>query len=388
MTIEEIQNDTALRKSLFPVTGRGIYLAHAGVCPLPAPVVDRIREYADQCLYADQEEVVNPDLLNEIRQWCAQLTDVDASEIALVGPTSTALSMIASGIDFSPGQNVLVYLDDYPSNVYPWMALREKGVEVRFIKTSQLGVITPEDVARSIDSQTRLVALASCHFIAGYRIDIDAIGSMLREKGILFSLDMIQTLGAFPTSLKYVDFAAADSHKWLLGPCAAGVLYVRNDLQESFTPPVQGWHNIRCPDFISQPELVYRRDARKYEAGSPNFLGLIALHQCFRMVHDLGIENIAADLSAKRSFLVRQLEDRDMSVLCGDVPAASAGGMTSFFHRDLDLPKIHRRLAEQNITVSLRRDRTMQQYIRLSPHYYNSMNDLEHFLQSMDRIIQ
>ena len=157
-------------------------------------------------------------------------------EVAFVGPTSLALSLLASGLRFKKGDNILVYFDDYPSNVYPWMALAERGVEVRYINTRGLGVIRPIDVSGQVDENTRLVALASCHFISGYRIDYNAIGKLLRERGILFCLDAIQTLGAFPTTVENVDMLAADAHKWLLGPCAAGLLYVKQSVQEQIKP--------------------------------------------------------------------------------------------------------------------------------------------------------
>src|SRR3989449_8355852 len=150
----------------------------------------------------------------------------------------SGLSFFASGLRFRKGDNVLIYFDDYPSNVYPWMALAQQGVEVRLMNTRGLGMIRPIDVIGQVDENTRLVALASCHFISGYRIDFEAIGKSLRERNILFCLDAIQTVGAFPTSVEHVDMLAADAHKWLLGPCGAGLMFVRRSLQEQLTPPI------------------------------------------------------------------------------------------------------------------------------------------------------
>lgn len=386
-TIEDIQKDDNLRQSLFPVTREGIYLGHAGVCPLPSRVVNSINAYSQRCTLQDQEDCFDPEWIWATRQMVADLCGVSRDEIALVGPTSSALSMIASGISFQPGDNVIIYFEDYPSNVYPWMALREKGVEIRFLKVDQLGVIEPHHVESLIDDRTRLVALASCHFLSGYRIDVNAIGKILRERNILFSLDMIQTMGAFETPLKWVDFAAADSHKWLLGPCAAGVMYVRKEIQSSFNPPVHGWHNIKCPDFVAQEELSFRNDARKYEAGSPNFLGLAGLHTCFEMIKELGLENISKALSDHRSYIVAELQKREISPLCSGSGASKSGGMTSFTKTDLDLPMIHKRLAQDKITVSLRRDRNQTQYLRLSPHYYNNRRDLDVFFSKLDEFL-
>ncbi len=369
---------------MFPVTKGGIYLGHAGVCPLPSRVVQTINAYSNQCTIFDQEDCFDPEMIWSTRQMVADLSGVNRDEIALVGPTSTALSMIASGVSFEPGDNVIIYFDDYPSNVYPWLALKDKGVEVRFLKVDELGVIQPHHVEQLIDKKTKLVALASCHFLSGYRIDINTIGKMLREKNILFSLDMIQTMGAFDTPLEWVDFAAADSHKWLLGPCAAGVMYVRKEIQDVFNPPVHGWHNIKCPDFVAQEEFAFRNDARKYEAGSPNFFGLAGLHTCFEIIKELGLENISNALLTHRRYITSELEKRGITPLGVGFDTSNAGGMVSFTRPDLDLAMIHKKLAKKKIIVSLRRDRKLTQYIRLSPHYYNNTDDLDVFFTKLD----
>lgn len=386
LTISEIQSNEVMRHEEFPASKSGVYLAHAGVCPLPKRVVESVKDYASACLNTDQEDCFEPAMMMESRSISAELSGVTSDEIALVGPTSNALSMIASGIEFQAGQNVVIYFDDYPSNVYPWMALAEKGVEVRHLKVSSLGVIKPEHVEAAIDDKTRLVAIASCHFLSGYRINVDAIGQMLREKDILFSLDMIQTFGAFDTPLQWVDFAAADSHKWMLGPCAAGIMYVRKEIQPDFNPPVHGWHNVKCPDFVAQPELTFRNDARKFEAGSPNFLGLAGLHASLKLIKDIGLSEIEKDLSDKRQMMESRLADRGLDVLNPNTPPKASGGMISFSGPDLDLPQIHRQLAKDNITVSLRRARSQKQFLRLSPHYYNNAQDLDRFFAALDAL--
>src|SRR5204863_9999377 len=109
-----------------------------------------------------------------------------------------------------------------------------------------------------VDANTKLDALTSSDYIIGYRIDIPAIGKFLRERNILFCLDAIQTLGAFPTTVEHVDFLAADAHKWLLGPCGAGLMYVRKPLQQLLNPPVYGWHNVRSPNYVAQEQIVFR----------------------------------------------------------------------------------------------------------------------------------
>src|SRR5580658_1027651 len=289
MTLAEILSNEDLRHREFPVSREKIFLAHAGVCPLPRRVADAMADCATKSTLGDQEEFMLSRLV-EARKLGAQLLHCQPEEVALVGPTSLALSFVASGLKFRRGDNILIYHDDYPSNVYPWMALAEKNVEVRLLNTRGLGVIRPRDVSGQIDENTRLVALASCHFISGFRLEFSEIGKLLRERGILFCLDAIQTLGAFPTTVNHVDFLAADAHKWLLGPCGAGIFYVRREMQEKLNPPIHGWHNIRSPNFVAQEKIEFRNDARKFEAGTQNLVGVTGLIASMEMALELGIE--------------------------------------------------------------------------------------------------
>src|SRR2546422_5697827 len=186
MTLSELLANEELRQREFPVARERIFLAHAGDCPLPRRVAEAISNYASQSTTGDQEKFVYPMVLNEGRRLASQLLNCQPEEVAFVGPTSLALSLIASGLKLRKGDNILIYFDDYPSNVYPWTALAEQGIEVRLLKTRGLGAIQPKEVLGQVDENTRLVALASCHFISGYRIDFDGIGRALRERNILF----------------------------------------------------------------------------------------------------------------------------------------------------------------------------------------------------------
>ena len=376
MTLSEILSNEELRRREFPVAREKIFLAHAGVCPLPRRVADAIVACAQQSTLGDQEAFML-ERLDEARRLGAQLLNCQQDEIALVGPTSLGLSFVAAGLDFRRGDNVLIYHDDYPSNVYPWMALAARGVEVRLLNTRGLGIIRPQDVEGQVDENTRLVALASCHFISGFRIEHAAIGRLLRARGILFCLDAIQTLGAFPTTVEHVDFLAANAHKWLLGPCGAGLLYVRRDLQKKLNPPVYGWHNVRNPDFVAQDQIVFRRGALKYEAGTQNLLGLIGLIAAMELALEMGVENIAAELLRKRAWLVPALQAKGFIVLNATPKPENAGGITSFFQPGHDLNALHKKLAAAAITASLRVDRKGRNYLRLSPHFYNTDAELQ-----------
>jgi len=377
VTIPEILSNEELRQHEFPVVRDKIFLAHAGVCPLPRRVADAIRRYAEQCTLGDQETSLPAFQLQRSRELAARMLQAQPDEIAFVGPTSLALSFVAAGLPVRKNDNILIYLDDYPSNVYPWMALADRGVEVRFLNIREYGRIRPVDVIGQVDEQTKLVALASCHFVAGYRIDLDAIGKTLRERGILFCVDAIQTLGAFPTTVEHIDFLAGDAHKWMLGPCAAGILYVRKSVQEQLAPMAYGWNNVRCPGFVAQEEIVFRPDARRYEAGTHNLLGLVGLHAALELMLEIGIDAVAAELLRKRSLLVTTLQAKDCTVLQADAPTPNASGIVSFHRPGGDMSVLHQRLESANIITSLRTGRAGQRYIRLSPHFYNTDAELQ-----------
>jgi cysteine desulfurase/selenocysteine lyase len=381
MTIAEILSNEELRRSEFPVAKHKMFFAHAGVCPLPRCVADAVSSYVREATNGDQERFIYPQILNDGRKTVAGFLNCQPEEVAFVGPTSLALSFVASGLKFRRGDNVLVYFDDYPSNVYPWMALAEQGVQVRLMNTKSFGIIRPIDVLGQVDENTKLVALASCHFISGARIDVAKIGKALRERGILFCLDAIQTLGAFPTTMEYVDFAAGDAHKWLLGPCGSGLMYVRRELQEKLNPPIHGWHNINNPNFVAQEQITFRTDARKYEAGTANLLGVVGLMASLKMILGIGVDNIGKELLRKRGLLVPALQKEGYTVLNADAPAEAASGIVTFYNPGKDFTALNQKLADANIVTSLRTGRTGQNYIRLSPHFYNTDEELNRLLE-------
>jgi cysteine desulfurase/selenocysteine lyase len=381
MTLEELHKNEELRNAEFPVTREKIFLGHAGVCPLPARVHKAIARYGEDCTLTDQEFVLPEEWFLETRNLATRLLDAKREEIAFVGPTSLALSFIAEGLAFRKSDNVLVYQDDYPSNVYPWMTLAERGVEVRFLNIRDYGCIRTKDVIGQVDENTRLVALASCHFIAGFRIDLDELGSYLRERGILFCVDAIQTVGAFPTSMRYVDFAAADAHKWMLGPCAAGLMYVRKEVQEQLRPTSHGWHNLRCPNYVALDELNYKPDARRYEAGSHNMLGLVGLRAALELLQEIGIDNIGREALRKRSWIIPALQKKGYTVPGASFPPENSGAMISFYKEKCDLKALHEKLEKDKIITSLRSNRAGQQFIRISPHFYNTDAELQRVLE-------
>ena len=383
LSISELLANESLRLSEFPAARNQIYLAHAGVSPLPKRVAERMSTYLTESQFSDQEAAAG-DAVEETRRSVARLLQVNPDEVALIGATSNALSLIAAGFPFQPGDNVVIYRDDYPSNVYPWMALESKGVEVRYVQVSRLGEITIENVMKSVDGRTRLAALSSCHFLSGFRIDLDAIGSALHEHGAAFCIDGIQSLGAFPTSLRHVDFMAADSRKWMLGPSAAGVLFVCKEWQERLQPNRWGWHNLMGTGFTAADSLELRPSARRYEPGMANLAGLVGLGAAAELIQKVGLPAIATELKRKRAYLMEKLRQTGWEILGDSIASAHWGGMLSASNPRRNLEKVFQTLNQQKIRISLREICGGRQYIRFSPHFYNTNAELDAALAALN----
>lgn len=383
MTLESLLVSESTRVAEFPVTRDSIFMAHAGVCILPRRVVRAMQDYLEMCCLSHQESGEVWRTLNETRVVVANLIGAKASEISLLGPTSLGLSLVANGLPWQAGDEVVCYHDDYPANVYPWMDLQRRGVVLRFVKTDAPGAVTAEAVERVLTPKTKMVALASCHFFTGCRIDVNAIGKMLRERGVLFCLDAIQTIGAFDTRVDYVDFLSADAHKWMLGPMAAGIFYVREELQEMLRPSLIGAWNVKSPNFIAQDDVQFEQGGRRYEPGVLNAVGIIGMKAALEMLQEIGIENISAQLLALKAHLVSKLESLGFTVLPPVNGAFASGITTATRSSGASLEKIFEHLTSNRVVVSLRHNRAGVPHLRFSPHFYNTESEIDRVVELM-----
>ena len=285
------------------------------------------------------------------------------------------LAMVAAGLPWARGENVVCYQDDYPANVYPWMDLARRGVEVRFVEPKQFGNIAIEDIERVVDRNTRLVSLASVHFLTGWRLDVDRIGEFLKARGILFCLDGIQSLGALRTSMRWVDFAAADAHKWLLGPLGTAILYVREEHFDRLHPPLVGWNSASCPDFIAQKTVTLRSDARRYEPGSLNLVGVVGLRAALRLILECGSDRIEQRILALAKHTIACGTKAEFCIV-GATEGLGLSGIVSFSAKERDITKLHAKLDTARIITSLRICRDGTRCLRISPHFYNREEEI------------
>jgi cysteine desulfurase/selenocysteine lyase len=377
MSLDDLVQDETRRQQEFPVCEQKIFLAHAGVSPLPRRVSEAMGKHLEAASRDNQEDVLPEQIVTETRQMAARLIEARAEEIAFVGSTSMGLAMVAAGLPWEPGDNVVCYRDDYPANVYPWMNLASRGVEVRFVEPRQYGNVTTDDLERVLDRRTRLVSLASVHFVSGWRLDVNRIGQFLHDRGVLFCLDGIQSFGALRTSMQHVDFAAADAHKWLLGPLGVAILFVRRERFEVMHPPLVGWHSATCPDYVAQDKLTYWPDARRYEPGSLNLAGLVGLHAALKLILDCGIETVEARVLDLARKAIEKGEQQGLGIMGARADDTGLSGIVSFVSDKSEVAVLHVKLAEADIVTSLRQRRDGVRCLRLSPHFYNSFTELD-----------
>ena len=387
LTLEALLTDEPLRQQEFPVIKDSLFLAHAGVTILPRRVTRTMQDYLEQCCLRMQEYPEAWKAVNETRVAAAELIGAKASEIALIGPTSVGLSLVANGLPWQAGDEVVYYLDDYPANVYPWTDLERHGVVLKRLQPAAPGAITPELVEAALTPKTKLVALASCHFQSGYRIEIDRIGRMLRERGILFCLDAIQTVGAFETRVDHVDFLSADSHKWMLGPMSAGIFYVREELQDRLRPSLLGSWNVRSPNFIAQEEIAFERGGRRYEPGALNISGILGMKAGIDLILEVGLPAISAQLLKLKARLHAGLQPQGFTFLGPDQQSINASCITTVQHPQRSLEDIARHLTANNIATSLRHNRAGQPLLRFSPHFYNTEAEMDRVAQVIGDVV-
>jgi len=376
--------DETRRRELFPICREKIFFAHAAVTALPGFVADAVCDYTRQSAeqFVDFGGVLRD--VKHARQTCADFIGAQPEEIALLGPTSLGLSLFASGLPWREGDEVLCYAGDYPANVYPWIELRRRGVTVRYLEPTGPGEITPELVAAALTPRTRLVALASCHFFSGYRIDVEAIGTLLHGRGILFSLDAIQTLGAFPLDVEkaHVDFLSADAHKWMLGPLAIGIVYVKRAHFDLLRPTLLGAWNVVSPNFNALDEIRFVPTAQRYEPGVLNIAGIAGMKAALDFFLDLGPARIAERLMELKAYLVGRIEPLDFQVL-GAREGKNASSITTFRHATASSEALFKTLESAGVIASLRHDREGRDYLRFSPHVYNTEAEIDAAVASL-----
>lgn len=374
--IETVRNEL---RAAMPVAQNWAYFDHAAVAPVTAPAAAAMHTWVEQSL--SEGDTMWPEWarqLKQVRQSAATLIGATPAEIALVPNTTAGINLVAEGLDWRAGDNVVTLADEYPSNLYPWMNLAERGVETRRVPTAD-GVVDCDQLAAHCDERTRIITVSWVAFSNGCRRDLNAIAEVAARKGTLLFVDAIQGLGAFPLDVSQtpIDFLAADGHKWMLGPEGAGIAYIRRDRLPLLTPTAVGAHSVVHAQDYAHIELKLKQDASRYEGGSLNVPGMLGLGASLDLLQALGIDRVAASVLEISDHLVSELQQFGMRVIS---PRAGEqrSGIVSFEFPDADLLAVRRHCLERRVALATRAGR-----IRVSPHAYNNHGHVAQLIDAL-----
>ncbi len=363
-------DEFALREDL-------VHLNHAAVAPWPRRTAEAVKRFADDNLHEgpwayDRWVATEQRLRERLR---ALLGAGAAEDIALVKSTSEGLSLVAHGLPWSAGDNVVISDQEFPSNRIVWESLAAQGVVVREVG---LGTDDPEAaLCAATDERTRLMSISSVQYATGLRLDLGRLGRHCRERGILFCIDAIQSLGALPFDVNaaHADFVMADGHKWMLGPEGLGVFWCRPALRERLELRQFGWHMVEHRGAFERRDWRAAPDARRFEPGSPNLLGAHALEASLSLLEEVGMHVVATAVLERTSYLIERLKLLPDVELVTPEPTTRRAGIVTFRATRTDPKRLHARLRERRILCAVRHGG-----VRLSPHFYTPRTHLDRAL--------
>ena len=363
-----------VRQTQFPVVQNWAFFDHAAVAPLPRRSGEVLREWIHR---QEHQGVVgwpeNERRLEEIRDLVARLLHAHRDEIAFINSTTHGIGLIAEGFPWRAGDNVVSAADEYPSNIYPWMNLESRGVELRLVPSRQ-GRIRPEDLSSAMDHRTRVLAISHVEFATGFRNNLDELVAICQARGVALFVDAIQGLGPFRIDVRAtpIDFLAADGHKWLLGPEGAGLLYVRRDWIDRLRPIGVGWHSVVGSYNSPQVEFRLKPNAQRWEGGSFNMPGLLSFGASLGLLLEWGLEAVSQRI-LDRAAAVRERASAAGWTVAGSPREEDRSSIVVLERAGVDpQATAHRLRRRHGIVAACRRGR-----LRLSPHVYNNHDDLE-----------
>lgn len=367
-------------RTLLPSLERQLWLQHAGGSPMSTRVHAAVRDAADLALAGmDWAERYAADR-QALREVLARLVGGTPDEIVLTRNTGHGLSLLAFGLDWRSGDNIVGARWEFPTNLYPWMAQERHGVQLRLVEPVD-GRVTAEAVEALIDDRTRVVALSLVQFWNGYRIDVDRIGDVCRRHGVLFALDAMQALPVVPLNVSDtpVDLVAAGAIKWLMGPVGIGFAWLRRGLLSDLHPPLVGVGSVAHPHAYFEPALDFAPGGKRFEEGAVSWFDIVGFLAAAALLEEVGFAAVSdrvLDLSEK---LALHLDAEGFEVVePWPRKRVESSGIVSFRRPGTPHEELLARLDAAGITAGSHRD-----FVRLSPHFYNDESDLDRAVTAM-----
>ncbi|MDP6152568.1 MAG: aminotransferase class V-fold PLP-dependent enzyme [Phycisphaeraceae bacterium] len=370
----------------FPIVNTLAFFNHAGVAPISARAADAVHEYARQASYSAYVKASWYARARQVKAAAAKLIGATGEhEIAFIANTSAGLNLVARGLDWQRGDHVVITNVEYPANRYPWEDLTRLGVRVTEVAQLPDGSIDVEEVIDAITDRTRVVAISHVQYASGFRIDLKPIADMVHKAGGYLCVDAIQSVGAIPFDVHTmgVDFLAADGHKWMLAPEGCGIFYCRHDLVETLHPAVIGWMNMVDAANYGDYRFEFERDARRFEPGSYNIPGILALGAGIELLLEVGMDHVwsridtlttrlCEGLAAKRYRVFSPRGDGQRSgIVSFDPPGRDPSNSASAKQIVADLQKL-------GIIIVMREGR-----LRASPHFYNTEAQIDRLIDAL-----
>ncbi|MFN2512812.1 MAG: aminotransferase class V-fold PLP-dependent enzyme [Pyrinomonadaceae bacterium] len=368
-------------RGLFPITERAIYLNHAAVSPPPIPTIEAI--------HSQIRDVVENGSLNykswiavkeQARKLSAELIGARPEQIAFMRNTSDGLSTVANGLRWRPGDNLVTFRREFPSNVYPWLRLRDVfGVEVRMCEERD-GRIDLDELIGLMDQKTRVVAISQIQYASGFRADLERIGRAARAQDALLVVDVIQAMGVMPTSVEaeLIDVAAAAGHKWLLTPEGVGILYLSDRARERLEPTLVGWISVPEPEDYGNFEQGWNRGALAWETGTCPTALIHGLEASLRLLIETGTRRIANHLEELTDYLCERLQGLNYQIVSSRDASEKSQILCIRHEGGLSSLALYSHLKNRRIITAPRGDR-----LRIAPHIYNTFEEMDELITSL-----
>lgn len=367
----------------FPQENGLRYLNHAAVAPWSKRSAEAVRRFSEVNVTSGARDYSDwLKLERRLRERLVRLMNAPGTgDIALVKNTSEALSFVAFGLDWRPGDQVVISDEEFPSNRIVWLALATQGVEV--IEVSLRGDDPEGALLAAITPRTRLLSISAVQFASGLRLNLPRLGQGCRRHGVLFCIDAIQQLGALPFDVQACDcdFAMADGHKWMLGPEGLGVFYCRSEVRARLKLHEYGWHMLEHAGDYTRQDWQPASSARRFECGSPNMLGAFALEASLSLLEEVGMDKVGALLEERVQRLTDGIRALPGAVLHSPLDPARRAGILNFSLSGWDNPALYQRLRENQVICVQRGPG-----VRLSPHFYTREQVIEETLGLLTRL--
>ncbi|MGA7910324.1 MAG: aminotransferase class V-fold PLP-dependent enzyme [Candidatus Dormiibacterota bacterium] len=364
-------------RDLLPLTERYIHMNHAGVSPMSQRGRAAIEKVVDAMMNRPYRDHWAQDEADRVRGLVAQLINAPAGSIGLTRSTAHGMSLLAQGLTWEKGDNVVGAMGEYPANVYPWMNLARRGVDFHQAQATD-GRITPESLMALVDSRTRLVAISHVEFWNGFRVDIETIGAECRRRGVVLAVDVMQSAGALKLDMDRlpVDFCAAGAGKWLMGPPGIGFCFCAGPLLERLQPVIVGVGSVAGHDRYFDYDLTPAVGARRFEESVVSLLDTAAFGAALEVLLEVGPETIEArvlDLSRK---LAEGLAAAGYEIIePWPRTLEESSGIVSFRSGEVPASSLLRDLSAAHVIARTHRD-----FVRLSPHFYNTEQEVDRVL--------